>query len=191
MLVSGRHSLAPYAGRSVLSPDDKIELKLWLDSYDDIYSNFDSRNYLKRRVSADFMSELRRETAEAIKMPHVLMLLLPDSRRIERTEEEIKSSLHRYFTDLYQLNQALCRKRLNRGLLTLIIGSIVMFLNAWVTFTYYPHFIAVSMKVLLEPAGWFLIWAAFDFLFYDYARIKKDRNFYRELSEMSIHFLSS
>ena len=26
-----------------------LDLSLWLDDYDDIYSDFDSRNYLKRR----------------------------------------------------------------------------------------------------------------------------------------------
>ena len=37
----------------------KSELSIWLDSYDDIYSDFDSRQYLKRRVSEDFLYELK------------------------------------------------------------------------------------------------------------------------------------
>ena len=34
-------------------------LELWLDSYNDIYSDFDSRHYSKRRISEDFIQELR------------------------------------------------------------------------------------------------------------------------------------
>ena len=40
---------------------DMAELNLWLDSYDDIYSDFDSSHYLKRRISEDFLYELRTE----------------------------------------------------------------------------------------------------------------------------------
>jgi hypothetical protein len=35
------------------------EISLWLDNYDDIYSDFDSRHFLKRRISEDFLHELR------------------------------------------------------------------------------------------------------------------------------------
>ncbi|PZR25545.1 MAG: hypothetical protein DI535_17825 [Citrobacter freundii] len=34
------------------------ELSLWLDNYDDIYSDFDVRTLLKRRVSEDSVYEL-------------------------------------------------------------------------------------------------------------------------------------
>ena len=51
-----------------------------------------------------------------------------------------------------------------------------------------PHYF---LKVLLEPASWFLVWAALDFLFYDFAELKKERNFYKEISGRHIHFKSS
>ena len=38
-----------------------VEINLWLDSYDDIYSYFESRHYLKRRISEDFLHEFRTE----------------------------------------------------------------------------------------------------------------------------------
>ena len=38
------------------------DISLWLDDYDDLFSDFDSRNYLKRRVSEDFLEELKSVT---------------------------------------------------------------------------------------------------------------------------------
>jgi hypothetical protein len=35
-----------------------LDLSLWLDDYNDIYPEFDSRNYFKRRVLNDFVSEM-------------------------------------------------------------------------------------------------------------------------------------
>ena len=52
-------------------------------------------------------------------------------------------------------------------------------------------FLITGLRVLQEPAGCFLIWAAFDSLFYDFPELKKEREFYKTLSEMQIHFKSS
>ena len=66
-----------------------------------------------------------------------------------------------------------------------------MLLNSWVSYRSAESFTAIALRVLLEPAGWFLVWAALDFLFYDFTELKKERNFYERLSEMRIHFKSS
>jgi len=69
------------------------ELSLWLDSYDDIYSDFDARTLLKRRVSEDFIHELgiafrRREENTRIfllrkKISSAENLILANSLRLE------------------------------------------------------------------------------------------------------------
>jgi len=62
------------------------ELSLWLDSYDDIYSDFDSRHYYKRRISEDFLYELEREMKYKEDEASCLMLLLPNQQRDEAVE---------------------------------------------------------------------------------------------------------
>lgn len=57
------------------------EISLWLDSYDDIYSDFDSHHYLKRRISEDFLHELRVEMKYKEHHGGDLVLLLPQERR--------------------------------------------------------------------------------------------------------------
>lgn len=167
------------------------ELNLWLDSYDDIYSDFDSRNYLKRRISEDFLHELRTEMKYKKNHAGEMVLLLPQERRDETSEKIIADSLTDFFTTQFRFFLDKCRTKMNRGLLLLVTGIVIMLLNSWMSFHGAASFPLVSLKVLLEPAGWFLLWAALDFLFYDFAELKKERNFYKELCEMHIHFKPS
>jgi hypothetical protein len=167
------------------------ELNLWLDSYDDIYSDFDSRHYLKRRISDDFLHELRTEMKYKAHHAGDMVLLLPPERRDDPSEKIIADSLTDFFSSQFHFQQDKCRKKLNNGILLLASGVIIILLNSWVSYNSEESFLITAIKVLLEPAGWFLLWAALDFLFYDFAELKRERNFYKELSEMHIHFKSS
>lgn len=63
-----------------------------------------------------------------------------------------------------------------------------MLLNSWFSFSYKESFAIIFLRILLEPAGWFLLWAAFDFLFYDFNKLKTVRDFYMQLSKAKIDF---
>ena len=166
-------------------------MNLWLDSYDDIFSDFDSRHFMKRRISEDFLHELHIEIKYMEQYASDMVLLLPGQQRNEEAEEIIKTSLSNFFTIQFNFHRDTCRKKRNNGILLLSIGIIIMVLNSWLSFYWSATFPALGLKVLLEPAGWFLLWAALDFLFYDYAGLKKEKNFFRQLAEMHIHFKSS
>lgn len=167
------------------------ELNLWLDSYNDIYSDFDNRHYLKRRISDDFLHELRTEMKYKERHAGDMVLMVPKERRDESAEKIISSSLTDFFTTRFRFHVDKCRKKLNKGSLLFITGIIIMLFNSFISYYAEVSFPIISLKVLLEPAGWFLLWAALDFLLYDFAELKRERNFYKELSEMHIHFKSS
>ena len=167
------------------------ELELWLDSYDDIYSDFDSRHYLKRRISEDFLHELRIEMKYKEHPASDMVLLLPQDRRVQTSEQIISNSLKDLFSTQFQFHKNKCRKKRTHGIMLFMSGIVVMLLNSWVSYRSAESFTAIALRVLLEPAGWFLVWAALDFLFYDFTELKKERNFYERLSEMRIHFKSS
>lgn len=164
------------------------DLNLWLDSYDDIYSDFDSRHYLKRKISEDFLYELRREMKYKGHHAGDLTLLLPQEKRNEASEKIIVNSLGDFFIEQFRFQADKCQSKLRKGILMLSAGMIIMLVNSWINFRFIPSYGIVSLRVLLEPAGWFLIWAAFDFLFYDFATLKAERNFYKQLSETHIYF---
>lgn len=168
------------------------ELSLWLDSYDDIYSDFDSRNYLKRRFSEDFLHELHNALKHKKESVNDMLLLLPKEGRNTATEQIIVDSLQDFFKDQYSYIAAKCRKKLYNGLWLIVSGVVIMSGNLFIGYKMPDKTLPlIALKVLLEPSGWFLIWAAFDFLFYGYKDLLKEKRFYGQLSEIKIHFRSS
>ena len=89
------------------------------------------------------------------------------------------------------VGQSTCRRKINNAFTLFICGVIVILLNSWISYNAKPSFFITGLRVLLEPAGWFSIWVAFDFVFYDFPELRKERRFYKKLSEMNIHFRSS
>ncbi|MFI5186747.1 MAG: hypothetical protein ACHQF0_08490 [Chitinophagales bacterium] len=167
------------------------ELSLSLDQYDDIYSDFDSRQFLKRRISEDFLHELRIAKKYKKEKSTDLLLLLPQGRRDDHSEGVITNSLKDFFSDQFRDNRNKYTQKFNEGISLLIAGLLIMTVNSYINFRDYPSFFFSVVKIILEPGGWFLLWLGFDFLFYDLREIKKEREFFKELSVMNIHFRSS
>lgn len=167
------------------------ELSLWLDTYDDIYSDFDSRNYLKRRVSEDFIHELKHALQYRTERAFDLVLLLPEERRNQGDEQVITTNLKSYFETQYSIQADKCKRNLRKGVVLGISGLLLMSIDSFASFKVTHTFLQVLLRVIAEPAGWFLLWASFDFLFYDRKALKKERRFFKELAELNIHFKSS
>ena len=110
---------------------------------------------------------------------------------MRHAEKIIAASLVNFFASQFRFHEEKCRNKLNKGMLLLASGILTMLLNSWVSYRYEASFPVIALKVLMEPAGWFLLWGALDFLFYDFSGLKKERNFFKKLSDMHIHFRSA
>ena len=168
-----------------------LDLSLWLDDYDDIYSNFDSRNYLKRRVSDDFINELRISLKNKSEKINDLILLLPEAKRNNIAELRITQNLKNYFNRHLHLYTEKYNKNLKRCIFLFIIAILLMIGNAVVSLQLNNNLLSSIIRIVLEPAGWFLIWISFDILYYDLHEVKKEKLLFRELSEIMIYFQSS
>jgi hypothetical protein len=164
------------------------ELSLWLDSYDDVYSDFDSRNYSKRRISEDFVDELKIATKYRTEKPNDLLLVLPHNKRKEEVEPEIGSSLKE------EINKRLAILRNNathiyrKGIQLLFLGTLLLFGSSFIVYKSYQSYWFILPRVVLEPAGWFMIWNGLESLFYKFKDIQKDISFYETVANMKIHF---
>lgn len=167
------------------------KISLWLDSYDDIYSDFDSRQYGKRRVSEDFLNEMRQALRGRESRVRDLVLVIPPELRADSIEQVIETSLKEKFSEQYHLNQARCARKLRQGVLLGLAGVVVMTINSVIGFQGIYSLPLTALRVVLEPGGWFLVWASLDFLFYDWKELKKEREFFRLLTEITVHFKSA
>jgi len=167
------------------------EISLWLDSYDDIFSDFDSRHYSERALSQDFLGEARRASRDKASGSIELKFLVPSYKRSPHHEMIIKKRLREHFRKHYLLLQKESKGIVKKGLIFTAVGIALMFIASYILFTdtkktYMMHFLIV----LLEPAGWFLFWEGMHMAMFDSKAKSPDFDFYKKMARCEIYFLS-
>lgn len=164
------------------------EISLWLDSYDDIYSVFDSRHYLKRRISEDFVDELRIAFKYKHEQPEAVSLLLPANRRNSEIENAIATSLKEQISERREILDKKLRNTWRWGVSLSVAGLLVMLVDSIIVYKAGPSYVGALVKVVMEPAGWFMIWRGLDLLTYDYRTTKRERKFYLAVERLHVYF---
>lgn len=166
------------------------DISIWIDNYDDIFSDFDPRDFSERNISDDFLSEVKKVSRESDYRVNELKLLTPqDSRNIEN-ENIIIKRLHAHFrkNQSYYFEELKSQNR--KGILFTVIGFVLMMLASYISSLKSDSFLMHSLLVMIEPAGWFLVWAGLDQLIF-YSREKKpELEFYNKFSKSKIVFVS-
>lgn len=166
------------------------EISILLDSYNDIFSDFDPRTYAERTLSDDFIIQAKKFSKDKDGHKMSLKLLLPAAVRNEQDEKVIIKRLHSHFKEMYQQLKNEVKKTNIKGVVLTVIGFMLMLTASYLSFMkaekYYIHF----LLVLFEPAGWFLLWTGLDHLVYLSKNSKKDLDFYSKMSRFEIKFLT-
>ena len=174
------------AGSGIRS--DVHSISIWLDGYDDLFSDFDARPIGERNVSEDFLHELQNVSAEAERPVHELCLLLPAARRSPESEKMITRRLHTMFRENYQYYQGEIRRQRRRGIAFLTGGMMVLILATYISYVTPDKFFMHALLVVLEPAGWFSIWNGFESLFSSTKRENPDLVFFARIHKAVIRF---
>ena len=169
---------------------NKIKLSIWLDTYDDIFSDFDSRPFVERSLSDDFISEARKMSREKTSGQIELNLLMPSTLRDKNTEDIIIKSLHKHFqnyADQINIEKKASRRK---GYLLTGIGAVLMVITAYTDTDIRNNFFRNVLHIIMEPAGWFLLWTGLDHIFYDSRTKEKDYIFNLKMANSEIVFMS-
>lgn len=166
------------------------EVSLRIDTYDDIFSDFDPRPYSERRLSDDFLYELRRAIAYKPSENIKLKILVPKDERNLSIEDQIKKRVEDYFN----MHVVYTKKELDKfhinGLKFIIMGVLLMFVASYFLLAYPPKdFIVNFLIFLLEPASWFLFWEGLRMVVFESKRKIKKFEFYKKMSNSEIEFL--
>lgn len=162
-------------------------ISLILDSYEDIFSDFDPRPYSDRSLSEDFLAECERAAREK-EAGIELRFLVPKSKRKLVDEAKIKKRLKSHFNKHFHIKAKEIRKIKNEGWLWFAIGMIVMFCA---TFLYnLEGFFFAFLFILAEPAGWFLAWEGLDKVLMESREKRPKYEFYKKMSSVKIEFLN-
>lgn len=164
------------------------DISIWLDNYDDIFSDFDPRPYSERALSDDFIIEVRKVCKEKEEMINELKLLIPDNKRNNDYEDVIIKRLHSHFKKYHHQNETYYNKLWKKGVLFAVCGAMLMLSASYLSASGSKTFFVHLLLVIFEPAGWFLIWSGLDVIFFISKRHKRELNFYNKLSKSKISF---
>lgn len=168
----------------------KAELSIWLDTYNDIFSDFDPRPFSERALSDDFINEVKKMARENSTGPVVLTLLMPANLRQHATEETIIKSLHAHFRLFARQQQQEMKKLKRKGALLTLAGVFILALVAYVVQASIPVFFSNLLPVTMEPFGLFLVWTGLEILFYEVPKKKPGFEFNHQMAHAEIKFLS-
>jgi len=162
-----------------ISRSDKEEITLALDSYGDIFSDFDPRGYAQKAVSDDFLQECKnasRDKNEGLE----LNFLIPKKQRNKNDENLIRQRLKNHFQRHYLIEKHIRKNKIRQGIMWAVIGVGLLFFSSFIHLR--TEYIYNLMIVISEPAGWFVAWTGLDNIF---STIKEESHNYRFYSKMS------
>ena len=176
-------------------PEDVADLRegnisLILDSYDDIFSDFDPRPYEHKALSDDFLSECRNACRDKDEFELELRLLLPKDKRDPESEQKIKHRLHEHFHKHHTEKRRELRALRQKGALMVAFGIVCFIITVYLNMLDLPPLRYNILIFLFEPAGWFLMWTGLEQLFFAPKEQEGEYHFYRKMSNLHITFFS-
>lgn len=166
------------------------DLNIWIDSYDDLFSDFDSRHFSERAVSDDFILQMHKLAEEKEDFIKTIRFQIPAKMRDEKSEKIIIDRLTSDFRREYiRFSSELNASRRN-GVIMALIGLIAFATTVVIMSLEGNELWQNMLRVLFEPAGWFLIWSGLDKIFFSGKPIKRKRDFYARLEKSKVEFVS-
>ncbi len=164
------------------------EISLILDTYDDLFSDFDPRTLDKRTLSDDLLSELKRATRENKSGAIELNFLIPAEQRKVDKETIIKKRLRDHFKKHYDLVQKEVSAIKFNGIIMVAIGIILSFIAAIFIYPHEDSILVNLILVLIEPAAWFTIWEGANKVFDGWKYESVDLDFYKKMTKCEVNF---
>ena len=132
------------------------EITIQLDTYEDIFSDFDPRPFAQRELSEDFLKEIQRRYMEDKRGRFEVHFNIPSSERDIRGESLIKKRLREHFDFMAKREAHIIKKTKDRGYLYIIIGMLVLLADTYFFFVLdESQVIYHILSIMLVPAGWY------------------------------------
>lgn len=138
---------------------DLREIAIVIDTWDDIFSDFDPRPLSERTVSGDFLEEMKKRYRETRRGTYLMTFLVPQVLKNEESERMIVQRLKKHFKYMFLQNKRDLFKRRLRGLIFVLIGiSSLSFLTLATYYKFLPEIQIEIAAIIFMPLGWFGFW---------------------------------
>jgi len=169
--------------------DDINAISIALDTYDDIFSDFDPRDITQRDLSEDFINELMRRHRQGSKGKYDVVLVAPKAIEDQNAEKKIVSRLNKYFHQKYHRYIKAVRQIRLTGFIYISAGMALLMGLAFI-----PYFVKLDrltleiLGIMFMPLGWFGIWEGFSKIMEIPFKLARDTQSYKGLSKASYKF---
>jgi hypothetical protein len=163
-------------------------ISLVLDSYNDIFSDFDPRTYSEKALSDDFLIECKKAARDKEGKLELRFLVPKEKRNLKdeiRIRKRLKEHFHRHFLE----EQRGIKIMRLEGIVWFVIGAILMLLATFLIGFENKNFVYKLLIIIIEPAGWFFFWEGLNFVFLRSKEKLLDYSFYKKMSHSEICFL--
>ncbi len=167
------------------------QLVIYIDTIDDIFSDFDPRTIDVRIISADFINEMIVQGRQSKKKSKIdVKILAPrairDRELTPRVEKIIRQRIRQFFEDEYRRLRSLRRKNILRALVFLISGLTCFFIVKLAGDPGEKHLVVKLSLELITFFSWFATWNGID-SFTDLPKTREVR-LQRSLADAHVHF---
>jgi len=161
----------------------------WLDSYQEIFSDFDPAPYERRIVSQDFIDAVMRRFPEGSEEAIRLRISLPKAVRSVGTEHIIVNRLKKYFRKMAGRYEKRMRGEQKQGAAYFIAGCFLLLAFVWLGLNL-ESITSEILGILFLPLGWFGVWEGTSRILNAPEQYKKKLDLYSKLSEAKYEFIS-
>ncbi|MDB5281465.1 MAG: hypothetical protein JWO06_540 [Bacteroidota bacterium] len=166
------------------------EISIWIDKYDDVFSDFDSRPFAERALSDDFLREVRKMASEKTGGEIELKFNILDDQRNVESEAVIINSLNKHFKNIATTLRSEQRQTLQKGYMLLGAGFSLMIFLVYLTTIPTKGAYLNGIYLMLEPVGWFMTWTGLDNVFQNTRKNKSALDFNSRMAFAAIKFSS-
>ncbi len=144
---------------------DDAGINIWIDKYTDVFSDFDTRPLLKRKLSNDFITEICKMVREEPGNNVELNFNILDDQKDVEVENIIVAHLHTHFTANQKAEKEMIKRTSRKGYMLTSLGFVIILSLAYVSSLAKGIFFFNSLPVLVEPLAWFVTWTGLDHIF--------------------------
>jgi hypothetical protein len=168
---------------------DIQDITIAIDSWDDIFSDFDPSPLEHRILSEDFLAELKKRYRETQRGNFVITIYAPASLKDGLSERLVIKRLKQYFKFRHLALLKEISARIRKGLIFVIMG--VIFLASLTFMAYFKVLDDLAIElvgIILMPLGWFGVWEGFSRIIEPSPKAKQDADAFGKLAKAMIKF---
>jgi len=163
---------------------DLQEVSIAIDSWDDVFSDFDPRPLEERTLSEDFVNELQKRHYEQPSGALLVKIWAPPRLRDAATEALVCRRLQECFALRAERMRTAIRRERRRGAVFFVCGFLCLAAMAFTTlFVTLPQAWRALLEITLMPLGWFGMWEGVGKMVDLDREAVQQRTLYRHLAE--------